>query len=201
MVSLRERISLRDFISQNYEGLGNVVEIGAFCGSSAIAIMQGLRLSKHNTKLHVFDAFLFPTNDLEGVYRQMLPHCGGASFRSEFDFQTRKWENEMVVVEGDAAQHKWTGGSIEFMHIDCSISREFHEAIAAEFYPHLCQNAIVAHQDYEYERAPFIKEIMESFAPWFKPLMLIGTTKYFRCEKIPTESEIMAAVAPVEAAA
>lgn len=194
MVSLPERMALRDFMAHNFEGLGEVVEIGAFCGSSAIAIMQGIQDSRHKAKLHVYDAFRFPTNDLEAVYRKMLSHVRGNSFRSAFDFQTRMWREALVVNEGDAAKAEWTGGHIEFLHIDCSISREFHEAIAMEFYPHLCENGVLAHQDFTYGRAPFIKEIMESLAAWFKPIMRVETTQYFRCLKTPKREEIAAAL-------
>lgn len=201
MVSMPERLALKDFLALNFEGLGEVVEIGAFAGSSAIAIMQGIRKTRHKKKLHVYDAFLFPKNDLEPIYRKMMPHQKGDSFREEFDFQTREWRDSMVVVEGDASRQKWEGGPIEFLHIDCSVSREFHEAIALEFYPHLVQNGIVAHQDYDYGRAPFIAEIMAALGDAFKPIQHVITTKYFRCQKTLSREEIAAALAIKEQAA
>lgn len=201
MVSIGERVALREHLALNFEGIGAVVEIGALAGSSAIAIMQGISKSRHQAKLHVYDAFLFPKNDLESVYRKLLPRQKGDSFREEFYFQTRQWKDAMIVVEGDASKQKWTGGPIEFMHIDCSISREFHEAIALEFYPHLMQNSVIAHQDYDYGRAPFIAEIMTSLATWFKPIMHIQTTKYFRCLKEMTREEIAASLSAGQKAA
>lgn len=196
MVSIAERAALRDFIALNYEGIGEVVEIGAFCGSSAIALMQGIQKTRHPKKLHVYDAFLFPKNDLEKVYRKLIPQCRGESFRDEFDFQTRQWKDAMVVNHGDAAQAEWTGGSIEFLHIDCSISREFHEAIAMEFYPHLCVNGVIAHQDFDYGNAPFIKEIMDAFGDAFKAIAHVGSTKYFRKQRDFTRQAIADALNP-----
>jgi hypothetical protein len=190
MVSLPERVMLRDFVGLNYEGVGELVEIGTFCGSSAIAILQGIHRNGNFKKLHIFDTFLFPTNDLEKTYRKFLPRVMGNSFRSEFDFQTRAWKEWLIVTEGDASAQKWTGGPIEFMHVDCSVSREFHRAIAVEFYPHILESAVIAHQDFTYARAPFIKEIMESLSLWFKPIWRVETTQYFRCLKTITRDEI-----------
>ncbi len=195
MVSLPERMTLRSFMAASYEGVGEVVEIGALAGSSAISIMQGLQDGRHKRKLHVYDAFLFPKNDLEKTYRKILPRQKGDSFREEFDFQTRNWKEAMVVVEGDASKQKWTGGPIEFMHIDCSISREFHEAIALEFYPHLCLNGVIVHQDFDYGRATFIPEIMAALAPWFNSIIHVETSKYFRCKKTLTRDDVSAALA------
>ena len=190
MVSLPERVALKEFVALNYSGIGNVVEIGAFAGASAIAIMQGIEASRHRAKLFVYDAFKFPTNHLEPVYRGLLPGLKDASFRKAFDFETREWTARMEVFEGDAAQAKWEHGPIEFMHIDCSISREFHEAIALEFYPHLVHGAFIAHQDFKYERAPFIAEIMKRLEPNFSSKLDIETTKYFKCERPMSRAEI-----------
>lgn len=201
MVSIEERIVLKDFLALNYEGLGKVVEIGAFAGSSAIAIMQGIADSRYKRKLHVYDAFRFPTNDLEQKYRELLPQCKGAGFREAFDFYTRVWGDSLVVIEGDAAEQKWLGGDIEFLHVDCSISREFHEAIAREFYPNLCLNAVIAHQDYGYGRAPFIAGIMQALGGWFELIGKVETTRYFRCVRRLRRAELIEALATPQKAA
>lgn len=195
LVSMPERQVLRDFLAFNYRGDGDVVEIGAFCGSSAIAIMQGIAATRHKRKLFVYDTFLFPENDLERKYRNHTPLLKGRSFREEFDLQTRHWRDEMVVVQGDAATKKWPGVPIEFLHIDCSVSREFHEAIALEFYPHVMAGGVIAHQDYGYERAPFIAEIMSSLGG-FKPLLDVETSRYFLCRQRMRREEIAVALAP-----
>src|SRR5574341_2117843 len=103
MVSINERVALRDYLAMNYQSDGAVIEIGSFVGSSAIAIMQGIRKTRHAAKLHVYDAFKFPTNDLEKTYRKYLMNMQGDSFRRVFDFMTRAWSDSMVVHEGDAA--------------------------------------------------------------------------------------------------
>lgn len=202
MVSDPERIFLIGFIDMHMAGPGEFVEIGTFCGGSAIAILRGMeKAGLEGRKLHVFDTFKFPTNDLEAVFRHMVPHCKGESFREEFDRQTAPYYDRLAVFEGDAAQHCWTGGPIRFLHIDCSISREFHEAVAREFYPHLVPGSVIAHQDYLYDRAPFIPEMMTKLEPWFESMIQVITTQYFRCTKTPSRAELEAAFAPAQALA
>lgn len=201
MVSFSERLMLKDFLALNWRGSGAVIEIGAFAGSSAIAILQGMRTTGHPGLLHVYDTFVFPKNDLEPIYRHLLPLHKGDSFRGAFDFETREWTKRLAVHEGDAAKAKWTLGPIEFMHIDCSISLAFHEAVALEFYPHLIEGSTVAHQDYDYARAPFIAQMMTKLEPWFKSFCHVETTKYFRCLKTPSREELSAVFVAKEAQA
>lgn len=193
MVSLPERVALKEVVSLWFDGEGAVVEIGSLAGSSAIAILQGLRQARYPQKLHVYDAFLYPTNDLEPTYRAVLG-CEGNSFRSVFDRCTRMWAHDIIVNEGDASKAKWTGGDIGLLHIDCSISQAFHEAIALEFYPHMRVGGVIVHQDYGYERATFIPKLMEKAAPWFKSAMAVDTTKYFKCTKKVSRVELELAI-------
>lgn len=187
MVSLPERVALKEVVSMWFDGDGEIVEIGSLAGSSAIAILQGLRQAKYPQKIHVYDAFLYPTNDLEPTYRAVLG-CDGPSFRPVFDRCTRAWREDIVVHEGDASKEKWEGGEIGLIHIDCSISQAFHEAVALEFYPNVRVGGLIVHQDYGYDRAKFIKEIMDRLTPWFKGVMGVDTTKYFKCtKKVPRE--------------
>lgn len=195
MVSLPERTTLRDWVAFNWMGFGDIVEIGAFVGSSAVAIMQGMEMTRNPGKLHVYDTFKFPQGGHEETYRSLVG-IKGDSFRTVFNGITRQWSDRLVVNEGDAALAKWTGGKIEFLHIDCSISREFHEQIALEFYPHLTPQATLVHQDYSYERAPFIAEMMAKLSPWFQRLGQIETTAYFTRSGKFTREDIERALQP-----
>ena len=190
MVSRTERAALEAFVAANYSGSGEIVEIGAFLGGSALAILEGMSKAGATTKLHVYDTFRFPSNDLEPAFRKLAPQCKGESFREVFDRNTEKHAQRIEVHEGDASKAVWPGGAIEFMHIDCSISLEFHRAVAMEFYPKLMADAVLAHQDHGYTRAPFIAEMMSQLEPWFKSFQQIETTRYFRCVNVPTREEL-----------
>ncbi len=201
MVSFAERMALRQHLALNYTGRGECVEIGAFAGGSTVAIAQGIYDSRHPRKLHVYDAFQFPKNELEEKYRKRLLGINGDSFRQAFDFYTRAFDFMLHVTEGDAAQAKWAYGPIEFMHIDCSISQEFHEAVALAFYPHLLPGAVVAHQDFGYEKAPFIAQMLAKLSPWLKHYMTSETTAYFACTNAMTRDDLSMALASPSLAA
>lgn len=189
MVTLQERASLRDWVALNWLGAGSIVEIGAFAGGSATAILQGMEMARHPGTLHVYDTFKFPKGGHEQVYRALVG-LQGESFRPAFDAIMRQWQHRLRVVEGDASQAAWTAGPIEILHIDCSVSREFHERIALEFYPQLLTGATLVHQDYGYEKAPFIVEMMERLKPWFQRWGTVETTCYFQVKNQVSFGEI-----------
>lgn len=194
MVTLPERLTLRDYVAMNWVGQGEVVEIGAFAGGSAIALLQGMELARHPRPLHVYDTFKFPEGGHEETYRGLL-NMNGPSFRGAFDFVTRQWAGRMRVYEGDASKARWEGGRIEFLHLDCSVSADFHRSVALEFYPHLFPGATVVNQDYGYEQAPFIAEMYGKLTKWFRKLMTIGTSAYLELQHPISREEITEALA------
>lgn len=194
MVTLAERAQLRDWVALNWVGQGEVVEIGTFCGGSAIAILQGMEAAKWPKPLHVYDVFEFPEGGHEKAYRELVP-IEGKSFRAVFDFVTKNWAHRLRVTQGDASKHSWVCGPIEFLHLDCSISSEFHEAIAREFYPHLIVGGTLAHQDFTYEKAPFIAEMMGKLERFFNRVARVGTTVYFTVKEEMSRESIEAALA------
>jgi len=189
MVSLPERTMLRDWVAMNWLGFGEIVEIGAFAGGSSTAILQGMEETRHPGHLHVYDVFRFPQGGHEQTYRSLIG-IQGDNFRKVFDGIMREWKDRLVVHEGDASEARWSGGKIELLHIDCSISKEFHEKVALEFYPHLMPQATLVHQDFGYERAPFIAEMMKKLEHWFKPYGSIETTQYFVLDRKITRADI-----------
>lgn len=193
MVSMPERTYLRDWVALNWLGFGDIVEIGAFAGGSSIAILQGMEATLHSGKLHVYDTFTFPKGGHEATYRSLIG-IRGDDFRKVFDGITREWAHRLRVVQGDASEQKWQHGRIELMHVDCSISREFHEKIALEFYPSLMTNGSLVHQDYGYENAPFIAEIMQRLDRWFTRIGVLETSAYFFVKQKPTREELMDAL-------
>jgi hypothetical protein len=194
MVSLNERSMLRDWVSLNWVGQGEVVEIGAFAGGSATALLQGMEAAKHPRALHVYDTFRFPKGGHEQTYRELIS-VDGSSFRPAFDLVMREWGHRLRVTEGDASEQRWTGAPIEILHIDCSISAEFHKKIAIEFYPHLMHGASLIHQDFEYENAPFIAQMMAKLAPHFMRMGKSGTTVYFCVQKPMKREDVEKALA------
>lgn len=200
MVSLPERVTLRDWVALNWLGSGDIVEIGSFVGGSAIAILQGMEMARHHGRLHAYDIFTFPKGGHEEAYRALVP-VQGESFRKVFNDVTREWGERLVVIQADASEQKWAGPGIEILHIDCSISKDFHEKIALEFYPNLLLHATLVHQDYDYKLAPFIAEMMKKLEPWFTRLGTVETTAYFSLTRKITREDIEQALRPAFAEA
>lgn len=195
MVSFQERIVLRQWVALNWQAKGEIVEIGAFAGGSAVAILQGMEDSRRQGYLHVYDTFKFPVGGHEETYRHLLYQREGESFRHHFNANVAPWSPRLVMNECDASKVAWNGAPIEILHLDCSISREFHEAIAREFYPYLIKNACIVHQDYNYEHAPFIREVMDRLERFFKKTITVETSQYFRCGITPQKEELEDALA------
>jgi hypothetical protein len=193
MVSMPERSFLRDWVALQWLGFGDIVEIGAFAGGSATAILQGMEATRHKGTLHVYDTFTFPKGGHESVYRSLIG-IQGDDFRKVFDGIMREWGDRLRVVQADASSQKWQHGRIEMLHLDCSISQEFHEKVALEFYPSLMPNGSLVHQDFGYENAKFIPEMMAKLEPWFRRVATIETTAYFAVEKTPTKAELQDAL-------
>lgn len=190
MVSFQERIVLRQWVALNWQARGEIVEIGAFAGGSAVAILEGMEDSRRQGYLHVYDTFKFPEGGHEETYRRLLYQQSGESFVHHFLRNTAPWSPRIILNEKDASSAKWNGSPIEVLHIDCSVSREFHEAIAREFYPYLLKNACVIHQDYTYEKAPFIPEMMDKLERFFTKTIQVESSQYFRTKMAPKKEEL-----------
>jgi hypothetical protein len=195
MVSFQERIVLRNWVALNWQAKGEIVEIGAFAGGSAVAILQGMEDSRRQGYLHVYDTFKFPVGGHEATYRKLLGQPEGESFAHRFLENVAPWSPRVVMHRSDASQAKWNGNPIEILHLDCSISREFHEAVAREFYPYLTKNACVIHQDYTYENATFIPQMMEKLERFFSKTLQVETSQYFRTKTTPKKEELEDALA------
>lgn len=192
MVSFQERVVLRDFVSLNWTG-GDIVEIGAFCGASAVAILQGMNAAKCPGSLHVYDTFVFPEDHpgLNAVYRAHAPNLGH-SFRGEFDKATEPFKHALQVHQGDAREAQ-VPEAISLLHFDCAISRAFHEAVSMAFFPKIPVGGYLIQQDYGYKAAPWIPEVMGNLQKRVKALLQVETSAYYKVTQPLTRDAVLAA--------
>jgi hypothetical protein len=185
MIEPGEQEFLFELARETYTGAGEIVEIGALAGLSTSCLAEGLRQNaldiNKRGRVHVYDNFTIPKNDLETVYRNTIGLADGWDFRNVFDFHAAPWRSHLIVHPGDAALEKWTGLPIEILFVDCAIGEDFHRTIAKEFYPWLTPNGFLIHQDWFYERSGYLPSIMREFCDRLAPIWTIGTSKVFMC--------------------
>lgn len=176
MVSLPERRALRDWVALDWTG-GDIVEIGAFAGASAVAILQGMEAASRPGQLHVYDTFEMPADrGIEAIYRQLVD---AKSFLEPFLANTAPWSHRVSVAVGKAEVAGQVPERISLLHLDCAISKGFHRDVSLRFFPRLEVGATLIQQDFDYEPAPYIKVAMQRLVRSLEPVNHVGTSRYF----------------------
>jgi hypothetical protein len=183
MIEPGEQQFLFELTRDTYTGVGEIVEIGALAGLSTSCLAEGLRQNPRvkdaRGRIHVYDNFTIPGNDLEPIYRQTVGQAEGWDFRNVFDFHTSEWREHLVVHPGDASLEKWCGLPIEILFIDCAVGEDFHRKIAREFYPWVIPHGFLIHQDWFYNRSGHLPALMRGFDAELAPIWTVGTSKVF----------------------
>jgi hypothetical protein len=120
MLSPQELQYLYEYTKNEYSGLGEIVELGCWLGSSTIAMATGLventKPQVKNRQIHAYDIF---------IWESWMDSCGGVngrnlkekfkpedSFCEAYQRQTSAWENQICCHPGDLLQLGWQGGEI-----------------------------------------------------------------------------------------
>lgn len=193
-VTMPERIALRDYVALNWTG-GALVEVGSFCGATAVAILQGMDAAKRPGKLHCYDTFRFPNNEeWAEEYRKRVPGVEGDSFLGVFEDAVGSWTTKVVAQVGEAE-----GAPLPpptwLLHLDCALSAEFHRDVSRRFFPLVIPGGVIVQQDWGYDRAPYIDTVMRRLAAGglVVPIYDVDTSRYyFVRQAIPEEAVEMA---------
>jgi len=160
MTSVFERAYYSWICEQHYQGLGEVVDLGCWLGSTSKSLLNGLLKNqafsaRATAKLHVFDQFLWQSwMDLSPVaiannYAKKLK--AGDSFLELFKSENLKQLEWYQIYAGDLCQASWNL-PIEILLVDAMKSRDLMDAIPRIFYTHLIpQKSIVLHQDFGWD--------------------------------------------------
>jgi len=133
-----EEASYYDWLTRFYKGLGRVVELGPWLGSSTIAINTGLRMNPNfaNQKLKVFDDFIWRKSWMDPYVRKEDRLPNHANFRHLFDRYTSAIANDLEVHQSRFAIYdgndavaplQWDKGNIEMIFVDCGRTIEANE--------------------------------------------------------------------------
>jgi hypothetical protein len=171
--------SEQDFCSRYgrelYTGVGEVVDLGCWLGSTTISLARGLRdnsafIDKHR-KVHAYDLFVWfdwmdeslAGTDLVGRFAE------GDSFLKEFE---RRVSDHLELIEihaGDLTVIRWQEKPIEFLLVDAMKNWDLANAILRDFYPYLIPGkSMVMHQDFAFSPVPWIHVLQWKLREYFE---------------------------------
>ncbi|MFO1477209.1 MAG: class I SAM-dependent methyltransferase [Verrucomicrobiota bacterium] len=157
MTSVAERQYLRDYAENQFNGDGEIVDLGSWLGSLTVPLLQGLARNPRpgcpRKAVHAYDIFIwqkwmdpYQENPLiQGRYQD------GDSFLPEFLRLVQPWDanRSLLVYAGDLCKIGWQGLPIELLVVDAMKAWELADYIVRNFYPHLIEGkSTVFHQDY-----------------------------------------------------
>ncbi|RPH51032.1 MAG: hypothetical protein EHM85_08140 [Desulfobacteraceae bacterium] len=172
MTSPQEQEYFEHYTKKIYSGLGEVVDLGCWLGSTTIPLAKGLarrrQIIKKNKKIHAFDRFIWENWMDRYAYGCYRSYRDGDSFLSEFEERTKQWSKLIKIHIGDLQTIGWDGGKIEFLLIDAMKSWELANSILKDFFPQLIPgHSYIVHQDFKHYYTSWIHLINYRFREYF----------------------------------
>lgn len=197
MSSLEERNFVYEYAEKNYQGKGEIVDLGCWLGSFTVPLALGLNKNtspeKQDKYIHAYDLFrwkewmnnLVINTELEGKYKPE------DSFLPDFEKIISPWQEKIKVYAGDLNTMDWEKDKpIEFLLIDAMKSWELCNKIVNQFFPALIpQVSWIQHQDFAHYHTSWIHLIMYRFKDYFEPILYVPNSSliYRYLKKIPEE--------------
>lgn len=163
MTSGTEQAYIAKYGEEMYTGVGEVVDLGSWLGSTTIPLTNGLLRNPNfrgtGRKVHAYDLFVWfdwmkPSvagTDLAGRYAE------GDNFVDEFKRRISSIADSVEIHEGDLKAIGWDGGPIEFLLVDAMKGWDLAASIVRDFYPSLIAGrSLVFHQDFAHYFTPWI---------------------------------------------
>ena len=179
MLSDLEREYLRTFARKEYTGLGGIVDLGCWLGSSTIALASGLRehpdLQLRSALVHAYDLFIWDgwMNEVSAVRGTPLDgkYKPGDSFLEACRELTEPWKDNIRFYPGDLSRIGWSGGPIEFLFVDAMKSWPLANSIIHDFYPSLIPGiSTIVQQDFGNFYVYWIHLITHRLREYFQPI-------------------------------
>lgn len=136
-----------------------IVDAGAFLGSSSAAMAAGLDARKDSTtclkSLHSYDLFQ-NSNDFYARFLKGTVEHGG-SFLAHYLHNTAPYSKYINVYPGDFSSINWIGKPIGLLFVDIAKTKVLDAHVWSEFAPHMQPGrSIMVQQDFVHIRAPFV---------------------------------------------
>jgi hypothetical protein len=191
MTTTTEQAYFEEYARSMYTGVGEIVDLGCWLGSTTISLAKGLarngspRVASHG--VHAYDQFLWQAwmdacvrgTEIEGRYKE------GDSFLEEFHKRITPWANRIRVHAGDLCDLDWNGGPIEFLLIDVMKSWDLANATVRTFFPFLMPNrSYILQQDFAHFYTSWIHLIHYRFRDYFRLAHIIPYSQSFVFEYV-----------------
>ena len=153
MITEQERDWFRSYAANVYSGVGAIVDLGCFVGSTTISLAQGVLANRiaGATKIHAYDHFVWD-DFIKAWWKAKnlpLPDIVDDSFLPEFLNRTLAWKDQIKVHQQDLTHVQWQNGPIEFLLVDAMKSPELADSITHAFFPYLIPGkSYLAQQDF-----------------------------------------------------
>ena len=178
---------------------GAIVELGSFLGGSTVALAHGVATSASPAReIYSFDQFKCPMPTLgRFISEEMLAKCVPTNnFRPVYDLHIAPFAANIKTVHGNILEESWDQ-PIALLFVDIMKTWEVSDYVVQTFFPHLEVGSIVVHQDYLYDRCPWIIFVMNQLSDCFE---LLGATEensaIFRMTRRTTQHDIERALSP-----
>lgn len=159
MLRLQE-MQLMYLLARDWVTTGDqIVDAGAFLGSSAAAMAAGLHArDDSNTclkSLHSYDLFENSSDFYARFLKGTVEH--GGSFLPHYLHNTAPYSKYINVYPGDFSSINWIGKPIGLLFVDIAKTEALDAHIWSEFVPHMRPgHSIMVQQDFVHIRAPFV---------------------------------------------
>lgn len=158
----------------HYAGLGEIVELGTFLGTSTECLCKGLlanqRVKVKEGRVHCYDLFL-RSESVNVPYASWLDPYNiavGGSFLPVVENHLKAYRDLILFNPGDIMRQIWIGRPIEILFVDMAVSWAVSDQVVRRFFSALIPGrSLIIHQDYFYQKAPWLGITMEYFADYF----------------------------------
>ncbi|MHC1791187.1 hypothetical protein [Solidesulfovibrio sp.] len=184
-----------------YQGEGEIVDAGAFCGTSAYCFAAGLTDStgsyRRCQRINSYDLFelddaytlqyiqnnFYYYTDLEGNKRFLKTQAKpGDSFKDIFEFQTQRYAHLISINAGSILDFPWDGRPIEILFIDVAKTLDIQKHLFSSYFPSLLAGCgFLVQQDFHHAYHPYIHVAMEYLADFFEIThSAVGASRMYR---------------------
>lgn len=213
MIDYNERMNLYNTTKNLYQGKGNIAEFGAFFGSSAACISQGIidgnnsEKLKKNTgayKFHVFDVFQTPVNSQFGDFVKNIAKKSNLQdllsskkniidFEEIFNHNMAEYDLNMQVHKNLIDDLQWNYGNIEILHLDLPKDWVQAKKIAKETFPAIIKGGHILFQDFVYHWSCDLIALIGFFLSKdiIEVIRIDGTTLTTRVNKVISKEDII----------
>lgn len=180
MLGRTEGAMLHVLARDHYRGYGEIIDAGAFLGSSTYCLAKGLeendRISRKSGRLHSYDLFqLWQEQGETADYMadQLKQHFDLAVGDDEstlhvFAANLGPLARHVRVHAGDVTQARWSGRPVELLFVDIAKSLPIWKHVLKAFYPSLIPGvSVVVQQDYHHPLLPWIHVVHQHLSPYF----------------------------------